>query len=101
MALFDDGSTEEPGIEMCIQDLNGDPINPEKHFRELLGDEAIVILQELQAEIRTILQKHGIVVLMEEEWRKPVPWLTGGEGAFVGTGGQPIRVLDAFFFEGP
>ena len=101
MALFDDGSTEEPGIEMCIQDLDGHPIHPEKHFRELLGDQALVILQELQAKIGTILQKHGIVVLPEEEWRKSVPWLTGGEGAFVETGGQPIRVLDAFFFEGP
>jgi len=29
MALFDNGSTEEPGIEMCIQDLDGNPINPE------------------------------------------------------------------------
>jgi hypothetical protein len=99
MALFDDGSTEEPGIEMCIQDLDGDPIHPEKHFRELLGEQALVILQGLRAKIGTILQKHGIVVLPEEEWRKPVPWLKGGEGAFVGTGGQPIRVLDAFFFE--
>ena len=101
MALFDNGSTEEPGIEMYIQDLDGNPIHPEKHFRDLLGDEALVILQELHAKIGTIMQKHGIVILPEEEWRKPVPWLKGGEGAFVGTGIQPIRVLDAFFFEGP
>jgi hypothetical protein len=101
MALFDDGSTEEPGIEMFIQDLDGEPIHPEKHFRELLGDEALEILQELNAKIGTILQKHGIVVLPEEEWQKPVPWLKGGEKAFMGTGAQPIRVLDAFFFEEP
>jgi hypothetical protein len=86
---------------MCIQDWDGDPIHPEKHFRELLGDQALAILQELHAKIGTILQKHRVEVLPEEEWRKSVPWLTGGEGAFVGTGGQPIRVLDAFFFEGP
>jgi hypothetical protein len=101
MTLFDNGRTEEPGIEMCIHDLNGDPVHPEKHFRELLGEQALEILQELHAKIGTILQKHRIEVLPEEEWRKPVPWLKGGEGAFVETGGQPIRVLDAFFFEGP
>jgi hypothetical protein len=100
MSAFDDGSTSEPGIEMCIQDREGNPIHPEEHVRELIGDKAFEILRELRGKIGAILGKHGIVVLPEEEWRKPASWLKGGEEAFVGAGGQPIRVLDAFFFEG-
>jgi hypothetical protein len=40
----------------------------------------------------------GIAVLPEEEWRKPVPELRGGEDTIPGIGGRPVRVLDAFFF---
>jgi len=54
----------------------------------------------LRARITGILERHGIAVLPNEEWRKPVSWLRGGDEAFVGIGGEPIRVLDAFFFKG-
>lgn len=53
----------------------------------------------LRSKISAILEKRGITVLPAEEWRKPVPWLRGGEETLAGLGGKPIRVLDAFFFE--
>jgi hypothetical protein len=36
-------------------------------------------------------------VLPEAEWRNPVPWLRADEAVFVGTMGEPVRVLDALF----
>jgi hypothetical protein len=39
-------------------------------------------------------------VLPEVEWRKPVPWLRADEEVLVGTMAEPLRVLDALFFEG-
>ena len=53
----------------------------------------------MRAKIGVILEKCGITVLPAEEWRKPVPWLRGGEETLVGIEGRPVRVLDAFFFE--
>jgi hypothetical protein len=51
-------------------------------------------------EIVGILERHGVTVLQEDEWRKPVPWLRGGEEVSAGSSGDPIHVLDAFFLEG-
>ena len=48
-----------------------------------------------------ILEKHGVTVLPETEWRKEVPWLRSDGDALVGDAVyQPVRVLDALFFEG-
>lgn len=100
MSVFEDGSSTEPEIELNIENEDGDSVHQEEHFRELVGEKAFAILQALRGKISAILEKLGIVVLPEEEWRKPVSWLKGGEEAFVGTNGEPIRVLEAFFFEG-
>jgi hypothetical protein len=100
MSKFDDGSTSDPGVEMCILNLESDPIDPEEHFKETAGLQAFAVLEKLRTVISGILEKNGIAVLPEEEWRKPVSWLQGGEEALVGKDGEPIRVLDAFFFEG-
>ncbi|PYV32056.1 MAG: hypothetical protein DMG09_24895 [Acidobacteria bacterium] len=101
MLTFEDGSTWEPGIESCAQTEDGEPItDSEAHFRKFHGEPAFEILQKLRSEIVDILERHGLTVLQEDEWRKPVPWLRGGEEVFAGASGEPIRVLDAFFFEG-
>jgi hypothetical protein len=41
--------------------------------------------------IGAILEKCGITVLSAEEWRKPVPWLRGGEDTLVGIEGRQVR----------
>jgi hypothetical protein len=101
MLAFEDGSTSEPGIEPCAQTEEGEPIPDwEVHFRKFHGEPAFEILQKLRSEIVRILERYGVTVLQEDEWRKPVPWLRGGKEVFAGSSGEAIRVLDAFFFEG-
>jgi hypothetical protein len=63
------------------------------------GEEAYKTLVSLLAKISGILEKWGIDVLPAEEWRKPVPWLRGGEEALMGVEDKAVRVLGAFFFE--
>ena len=46
------------------------------------------------------VRAEAVVELPEEEWRKPVPSLRADEEVLVGTTGEPVRVLDALFFEG-
>jgi len=100
MLAFEDGSTSEPGIEPCALTQEGEPIaGLEAQFRKFHGDQAFEILRILRSEIVSILEKHGLTVLQEGEWHKPVFWLRGSEEVFVGSSDEPIRVLDAFFFE--
>lgn len=102
MLVFEDGSTSEPGIESCAQTEEGEPITDmEAQFRKFHSEPAFEILRKLRSEIVGILERYGVTVLPENEWRKPVPWLRSGDGIFAGSPGEPIRVLDAFFFEGP
>ena len=49
-------------------------------------------LAPLRQQVAAILERRWITVLPEEEWRKPVPWLTWH-------GPRPVRVVDALFFE--
>src|SRR5207247_10617779 len=101
MLTFEDGSTWETGIESCAQTEGGEPItDSEAHFRKFHGEPAFEILQKLRSEIVAILERHGVTVLQEDEWRKPVPWLRGGEEVFACASGEEIRGVDAFFFEG-
>jgi len=96
---FEDGSTSEPETESCAQTEEGELItNSEAHWLAFHGEAAFVILQKLRGEIVSILKREGITVVQEDEWRKPVPWLRGGEGIFA-CSSEPIRVLDAFFFD--
>jgi hypothetical protein len=100
MDTFEDGTTLEPSIESHGVTETGQRIDEEAEFRESKGEQAFEILLKLRGRICDILSRHGISVLPEEEWRKPVPWLRAGEEVLVGTMGEPIRVLDALFFEG-
>jgi hypothetical protein len=99
-STFEDGSSSEPAIEQCAQDDDGNVVNPEEHFRKFHGELLFQKLEKLRTRIAGILEKQGVIVLPETEWRKVVPGLVGNGDALVGDAiGQPIRVLDAFFFQ--
>ena len=100
MESLESGSSSTPGIDSLIFSLDGERIDPEDHYRELLGEPAWRILEELRGRIAAILEAHAIAVLPEAELQKTVPWLRGGGEALVGTMDEPITVKDAFFFEG-
>jgi len=100
METFEDGSISEPSIEYRGFTETGQRIDPEAEFRKFKGERAFEILLKLRGRICAILDRYGIGVLPEEEWRKPVPWLRADEEVLVGTMGEPVRVLDALFLEG-
>jgi hypothetical protein len=70
------------------------------HVTSSSKEEAFQILLELRARIGGIPAKNAIVVLPEEEGRKPVPRLPADEALLLGSAGDPMRVLDALFVEG-
>ena len=100
METYEDGSSSGPTLESHAFSETGQRTDPEAEFLKFKGEQAFQILVKLRGRICDILDKHGIGVLPETEWRKPVPWLRADEDVFVGTGGEPVRVLDALFFEG-
>jgi hypothetical protein len=101
MTTFDNGTVSEPSLETQAETEDGTQItDPEAHFRGHAGEKAFAVLVLLRRRLEGILEKHGVAVLPETEWRKPAPWLRGSEDTFVGASGGPVRVPDAFFFEG-
>ena len=98
--VFDDRPADLPSVERYAEDAEGNRFDHAEHFRKMHGERAFQVLEKLRERIAAILEKHGVTVLPEAEWRKPVPWLRGGGDALVGeVVNQPVRVLDAFFFE--
>ena len=91
---YEDGSATGPALENIVED--GEALDPNEEFRNVLGREAFDTMQTLRNEIAQILERFELTVLPEEELRKPVPWLSASEEIAVG---KTIRVLDAFFFE--
>jgi hypothetical protein len=75
---------------IVVVDDEGDVALP--YLRTEEGLEPDAALAELRDQVAAILDKHWITALPEEEWRKPVPWLTWSEPG-------PVRVVDALFFE--
>ena len=100
METLEDGSTSEPSIKSVAFTETGLRIDPEAEFRKFKGDQAFEMLLKLRGRICRILGRYGIGVIPEEEWRRPVPWLRADEEVLVGIMGEPVRVLDALFFEG-
>ena len=99
--VFEDGTVSEPGLERHGQDDHGNPVNPEDHFRVVHGERLFQKLEKLRTTFVSILEKHGITVLPEIELGKVVPWLRSDGHALIGAAvNQPIRVFDAFFFQG-
>ena len=100
-SVFEDGSEGGPAIEPYSQDQDGNEIHPESRFRKVHGEKLFGVLEKLRSRIVDILEKQDIAVLPEEEWRKEVPGLRAEAEVLVGDAvGRPVRVLDAFFFEG-
>jgi hypothetical protein len=100
MENVESGSFSEPAIETVILAVEGETMDPTDHYKELVGAKGWEILEELRGKVSAILAKYAIAVLPDEELRKIVPGLRGGEEASVGTMGEPIIVKDSLFFEG-
>ena len=96
MESFEDGTSLEPAIEPNAFSSTGERIDLEADFRKAKGEQAFAKLLKLRGRICGILGKYGIGVLPEEEWRKPVPRLRADRDILLE---EPLRVLDAFFFE--
>lgn len=101
MEVFENGSRSEPGIEPHLFDLDGNKLDVEAHFREMIDNEGLAILRKLRNEVVAILMDYNIAVISEEDLDKPVPWLRAGQEVFLGGTGKPITVREAFFFHGP
>lgn len=97
---FENGAVHEPGIETGVESLEGGPVmDPLALFGETADAKAVAVLAKMRERIEAVLQRHGITVLPEQEWRKPVPWLAPGEETLPGREKGEVTVLDAFFFE--
>ena len=94
--VYDNGDVVRPELEWHLGTMEGDPIDPEQHFREMVAEEAFSDLTAVRREIAEALEKHGVSVLPPEEWKKRAPALRLGDGV---SAQQPPRVLDALFFE--
>jgi len=100
MEQLDDGSQILPQIDDHIFDLDERPIDPEKHFRRMMGKEAVQALQRLAKTITARLAARGVRTLAASELQKPLGWLRAGEETLIGAGpNSVITVLSALFFE--
>jgi len=97
--FYDDGFISEPSMDPGFTDT-GERFDAEAEFKKHKGDKAFGKLLKLRGRIHDILAKYKVEVLPEGEWRKPVPWLRADPEVHVSFSGEPVRVLDAFFFEG-
>jgi hypothetical protein len=92
----DNGDIMEPMIEMGLETMGGDPIDPERHFSEMVCEEAFSHLMAVRGKIAAALEKFDVTVLPAEEWRKRAPRFRLGGDVSAQT---PVRVLDTLFFE--
>lgn len=88
---YEDGSFSDPTIESHGFTETERRIAPETEFLKWKGEQAFRTLLKLRGRICDMLDKHGIGVLPETEWRKPVPGLRASEEVFAGTAGEPVR----------
>jgi hypothetical protein len=95
---FESGSRTEPDVEPHMFNVGGGKLDMEARYRELFGEEGVSILKTLQARIASVLKKHEITVIPDEDLDRPVPWLRADEEVLVGHQGEPITVQHAFFF---
>jgi hypothetical protein len=100
MEQLDDGSQILPQIDDNIFDLDERPIDPETHFRSMMGEEAVQALQRLAETITARLAACGLRTLAASELEKPLRWLRAGEETLIGADlDSVITVRDALFFE--
>jgi len=100
MEQYDDGSEILPQVANSVFDLEWRPIDPEQHFRSMMGKEAVEALRLLAEKIAMTLVARGIRVLPAEQLARQVAWLRAGDDTLMGDGASSgVTVLDAFFFE--
>jgi hypothetical protein len=92
---YENGDVMEPTLESYLETIEGDPIDPEQHFREMVAEEAFSHLTAVRRKIVGTLEKLGVTVLPQEEWKKRVSKSRVGDGP----SREPVRVLDALFYE--
>lgn len=92
---YDNGDTVEPALESPLETIDGTALDPVEHFRGMVAEEAFSRLMAVRRRIAAAIEKY-ISVLPEEEWKKRVPGLRTGDGV---SAQEPLRVLDALFFE--
>ena len=100
LEAFENGSRFEPDVEPHIFGLDGEKVDLESHFGEMVDEEGLSILRNLRAAIVRVLKESEIAVIPEADLDRPVPWLRAGEEALVGQAGEPLTVRQAFFFRG-
>jgi hypothetical protein len=93
---YDNGDSREPAIESTLETVEGVPIDPERHFCEMVAEEAFSHLTAVRRKITEALENYGVAVLPPQEWKKRAPALRLGDGV---PAQEPLRVLDALFFE--
>lgn len=101
MEVFENGSRSEPDIEPHLFDLDGNKLDAEAHFREMIDNEGMSALRKLRNRVVAILNDYNLAVISEEDLDKPVPWLRAGQEVFLAGTGKPITVREVFFFHGP
>jgi hypothetical protein len=100
MEQLDDGSQILPQLDDTLFDLDVRPIDPETHFRNMMGEEAVEALQRLAETITARLAARGFRTLATSELDKPLRGLRAGEETLIGADPDCIiTVRDALFFE--
>ena len=68
--VYDNGDIMEPVLESHLERIEGDPIDPERHFREMVAEEAFPISRKLRGKIAEALERYGVTVLPQEDGKK-------------------------------
>lgn len=88
-----------PDVGEHVFSLDGKPIPMETYFLETHGHEGVKQLRRLRDRIARVLDSLEITIIPPEACNEPVAWLKADDEAFVRAGpGEPITILDAFFF---
>ncbi len=100
MEVFENGSRSDPDVDPHIFGLDGQKLDMEEHYREMVDDEGLALLRKLRAKIVRVLTEFGVAVIPGVDLDKPVPWLRADDEVLVEHAGEPITVRRAFFFRG-
>jgi hypothetical protein len=100
MEVFENGSRSEPDVRAHLFSLDGQKLDPEDHYRELLDETGFAVLRKLRAAIIRVLGRCGVTVIPQEDLDRPVRGLRASEDVLVGVPGEPLTVRDGFFFRG-
>jgi hypothetical protein len=97
MTTYVDRPRDEPDIEPTVFDLDFKPMDPHAYWAELFAGKQLSEILDLERRATEALTSLGIRVLAAEEAALAVPHLRAGEACIA----EPVRLVDAFFFEVP